>query len=68
MAEQAKTKSPTKERILLIDDDPIILESLRDLLELDGYEVLAVSSGAEAGDLLDSSQLNLVITNVSMPD
>src|SRR4029079_18323151 len=35
-------------RILLIDDDPLVLRSLRDSLELEGHEVVT-SEGGQAG-------------------
>ena len=37
-----------KEQILVIDDEPSIRKYLQTLLEVDGFEVEAVSSGKEA--------------------
>ena len=37
-----------KEKILVIDDEPSIRKYLQTLLEVDGFEVEAVSSGKEA--------------------
>ena len=37
-----------KERILVVDDEPSIRKYLQTLLEVDGFEVEAVSSGKEA--------------------
>lgn len=35
-------------RLLLVDDDPDILELVRDVLEGEGYQVIAASTAAEA--------------------
>ena len=37
-----------QEKVLVVDDEPSIRKYLQTLLELDGYSVKAVSSGAEA--------------------
>jgi len=68
MAEQISTGTQTKARILLVDDDPIILDSLSGFLAVEGYEVVAVPTVPEAIRRLESSRFNLVITDVSMPD
>lgn len=39
---------PSRLRLLLVDDDPILLKSLRDALETDGHVIVA-ASGGEAG-------------------
>jgi CheY-like chemotaxis protein len=40
-------------RVLVVDDDAAIRESLTTLLELEGYDVLAETDGANALDLLN---------------
>ncbi len=54
-------------RILLVDDDEIILHSLGHFLHLDGYEVTTATSVAQATDCLRAGRYDLVITDVSMP-
>jgi CheY-like chemotaxis protein/anti-sigma regulatory factor (Ser/Thr protein kinase) len=41
-------KAPTRQHLLLVDDDPILLKSLRDALETDGH-VIVTANGGEAG-------------------
>ena len=59
-------------RILLVDDDPLVLKSLRDTLEVDGHAV-SVANGGQAGvDLFMESQrletpFQVVITDLGMP-
>lgn len=54
-------------RLLLVDDDPIVLDSLRGFLELEGYEIASCGDVAGAIDALGGACFNLVITDVSMP-
>ncbi|HUS48114.1 MAG TPA: sigma-54 dependent transcriptional regulator [Phycisphaerae bacterium] len=54
-------------RILLVDDDQIILDSLGGFLEMEGYEVTKADNIAQAINCLDAASCNLVITDVSMP-
>ena len=57
-----------KERILIVDDDQIIVESLVEFLDLEGYEATGVRSFAEAITALERYQYHLVITDVNMPE
>ncbi|MFB3891622.1 MAG: sigma-54-dependent transcriptional regulator [Phycisphaerae bacterium] len=57
-----------KARILLVDDDQIILDSLSGFLSLEGYEVTTAQSAQRAIDHLEAARYDLVITDVSMPD
>jgi signal transduction histidine kinase/CheY-like chemotaxis protein len=63
---------PSRMRILLVDDDPILLKSLRDILEGDGHVVTAVNQGQEGIDtfrssLAGSERFDVVITDLGMP-
>jgi DNA-binding NtrC family response regulator len=55
------------ERILLVDDDPIILDSLGEFLRLEDYEVDGARSVAEAFAAIARQAYNIVITDVNMP-
>jgi PAS domain S-box-containing protein len=59
-------------RILLVDDDPLVLRSLRDALELDHHEVVTAEGGQAgidefAGALDRNARFDLVITDLGMP-
>ncbi len=62
----SRTAAPPA-RILLVDDDQIILDSLGGFLEMEGYEVTAAATIPKAIDCLKAAEYNLVITDVSMP-
>ena len=57
-----------KPRILIVDDDSIILESLCEFLNLEGYETTGVSSFRQALEKLRQQTFSLVISDVNMPD
>jgi two-component system, OmpR family, response regulator len=55
-------------RLLVVDDEPTILELLSGSLRLAGFEVVTASSGAEAVRAAASSRPDLVLLDVMMPD
>ncbi|HEY3918928.1 MAG TPA: ATP-binding protein [Stellaceae bacterium] len=59
-------------RILIIDDDPVILDSMRLVLELDGHTVTAANDGRAGVDAFRTAHGNgeafaVVITDLGMP-
>src|SRR5712691_3406829 len=62
-----KTKSQDV-RILVVDDEPMMSDSLRQHLVEEGYSVDTAASGAEAIDLFDGGAHHLVICDVQLPD
>jgi len=54
-------------RVLIVDDDRIILDSLVEFLRLEGYEVDAAASLKEALGLIDRTTPDLIIADVNMP-
>ena len=54
--------------ILVVEDDPDILESVQDFLEQDGYLVLRASNGREALDVLARGAVpSLILLDLLMP-
>ena len=59
-------------RILVVDDDPVLLKSLREVLEADGHCVTTANGGEEGIDAFKSGSgveggFSLVITDLGMP-
>jgi CheY-like chemotaxis protein len=52
--------------ILMVDDDPLVCESMRMMLELDGHKMDEANSGPEALDKLDHRTFDLVFTDFFM--
>lgn len=54
-------------RVLLVDDEQLVLSSLRRLLVREGLSVATCSSGAEALALLEKATVDLVLSDHVMP-
>ena len=55
-------------RILIIDDDKSILSFLKERLIYEGFNVLTAINGKEGMKLFNENQVDLVITDIIMPD
>ncbi len=55
-------------RLLLVDDEPGILSSLRRLLRPEGYTIHVAESGQAGLDLLEREPVDLVISDMRMPE
>jgi CheY-like chemotaxis protein len=63
---------PTGLRILVVDDDPLLLRSLRETLESDGHVIETASGGREGIDrfreaMEEGQVFNVVLTDLGMP-
>lgn len=56
-----------KPRVLVVDDDPVNLQLLEQLLEAEQYMVVTVLSGEQALDKLQTEAWDLLITDIMMP-
>jgi len=54
-------------RILVVDDEPTLLATLRFNLEREGYEVITASDGGEAIALADNVRPDLVLLDLMLP-
>ena len=57
----------TKQSILLIDDEPDLLDNLRLTLEMAGYQTATATDGVEALAVLESQPVGLILSDISMP-
>ncbi len=63
---------PSRLRILVIDDDPLLIKSLRDTLEVDGHAVITATGGQAGIDAFlsmdtEAERFAVVITDLGMP-
>jgi len=69
----AQLAVPTGLTLLLIDDDPILLRSLREILEIDGHVIETADGGQKGIDAFrrslepDAARFSAVITDLGMP-
>jgi CheY-like chemotaxis protein len=55
-------------RVLFVDDDPDARELARVQLELEGFVVVEAADGVEALRVLDTLNVDVVVTDIFMPD
>ena len=58
---------PPRKRILLVDDDPTVRDSLRDVLVAEGYFVLPAEDGQQALNVVGNFEVDLVLLDLNMP-
>ena len=58
----------TKPRILIVDDEPSMRDMLRIVLRRDGFDVVLASNGAEAIAILEKERVDLLLSDIRMPD
>jgi CheY-like chemotaxis protein len=61
------TAVETKLRILVVDDEPAVGNTVKMLLKFDGHDVEATNSSEKALGLFESGQFDLVFTDFTMP-
>ena len=71
-AQPTRAPAPVPLRVLAIDDDPLFIQSLRDVLERDGHLVTTASGGAEGIEIFHTAvqrgeAFNAVLTDLAMP-
>ncbi|MFH1283059.1 MAG: response regulator [bacterium] len=54
-------------KLLIIDDDYVVLDLLKSTLELDGFEVMCASSGLEGLEQLIKEKPDMVLLDIMMP-
>jgi len=67
-AKEAEPHHLSGKTVLVVDDDPDVSRSVREILEDEGCKVLVSHSGSEALSELDRQPVDLVLSDVVMPD
>ncbi len=57
----------SRTRVLVIDDDPVILELLRINFEIEGFEVISACDGQEGLDRAGSDHPDVILSDIMMP-
>ncbi len=60
--------APKKPRVLVVDDEQVIADTLAKILDINGYEASAVYTGTAAVEQARLLQPDLIISDVIMPD
>ena len=54
-------------KLMIVDDDPYVIITIRELFEPEGFEVYACSSGKECLDELERGFKGVILMDVMMP-
>ncbi len=54
-------------RLLLVDDEPNILNSLRRLLRPEGFEIMTAENGSQALEVMEQSPADIIVSDMRMP-
>src|SRR5260370_35332652 len=63
-----ESKAPSAGRILIIDDEAEIRESLETLLQLEGYTVVVAGTGREGLAQIGQRAFDVVMLDLALPD
>ena len=56
------------ETILIVDDEPSIIQSLQGILADEGFEVIAADGGLKALDIIKETIPDIILLDIWMPD
>ena len=57
-----------KPKILIIDDEPRMCQSLKELLAIQNYELNTANSAKEATEFLNNNSFDLILLDLCLPD
>ncbi|HEY5914087.1 MAG TPA: response regulator [Verrucomicrobiae bacterium] len=63
-----KAPASPRWRILVVDDDPLVCESIRWILNLDGHQVTTALTGQSAINQFQTASFDAVILDYKLPD
>ena len=64
----AHLQNARRNRLLVVEDNPVSLRLLKQLLKAHGYEVLGTPEGLQALDLAREEQPDLILMDIRLPD
>ena len=56
-----------KEKVLIVDDEPDVLDLCKRILESQGYDVTSTSNGYDAIEFAHNNSFDLLLTDIKMP-
>ncbi|OGM27637.1 hypothetical protein A2962_04870 [Candidatus Woesebacteria bacterium RIFCSPLOWO2_01_FULL_39_61] len=61
------TPVASKYKVLIVEDDVVLLKMYEKRLLADGYQILTAADGQEALDIFNKEKLDLILTDIMMP-
>jgi len=68
ISDQAASEAPSSLAVLLVDDEPVVLDLLEDLLSDSGFLVSRADNGAQALEMLAARAFDAMLIDLKMPD
>ena len=65
---EAEVREVRHRRVLVVDDDPIVLQSCKRILESEGHMVICVPDAEEACVKLERHPFDLMVVDIKMPE
>ena len=65
--ERARLDEPKKIRVMVIDDESLIADTVSEILSEEGFEAIALPTGVSAVELAESWRPDVVLSDVIMP-
>ncbi len=59
--------APVRRRCLIVEDEPDVADTLRELVEREGFDVTVAGDGAEALFILDRGEFDILLSDLRMP-
>ena len=66
--EEKKEQKPKVERVLIVDDEQEMLDSLKRRFEIEDIEVEVAQNPLDALEIVKKDSINVVLTDIKMPD
>jgi len=57
-----------EQKVLIVDDDPIVLKSLGKMLEMNGYAVDCAADGRTALEMVERNGHDVILSDINMPE
>jgi two-component system catabolic regulation response regulator CreB len=64
----SRKRGEMQERIMIVDDEPAIVDTIQYALETEGYETVCLSSGMPVISYLAENPVDLIILDIGLPD
>jgi len=56
-----------KGKVLVVDDQPMVRETIEDILNREGYDITSVSNGEDALALMRKKKFDVLLSDIRMP-
>jgi CheY-like chemotaxis protein len=66
--EEPQTACPAREKVLIVDDDPMHIDIMRHGLENQGFEVFSATTANDLFDRIQTNRPDVIVLDICLPD